>query len=88
MIVRGDSLPKSQTRKLLITHEEGGEWKVITVHSFVTPDGERWDAHNGWTGTYELLPEDVDERQKKMKKRGNGKRIANAGYLLPSKRTE
>lgn len=40
----------STTGKIMVAVEEGGQWLVLNVHSFVTPDGKRWDAVNGWTG--------------------------------------
>ncbi len=39
-----------KTARMLLAVEDGGRWLVVRVHSFVTPDGKRWDAHNGWAG--------------------------------------
>jgi hypothetical protein len=42
-----------------ITHEEGGEWSLISIHSFQMPGGAEWDVLNGWRSD---TPSPLDER--------------------------
>lgn len=52
-----------KTAKMLVAVEQGGRWLVLDVHSFVTPDGQRWDALNGWTGQVNYSVEEVEQNQ-------------------------
>jgi hypothetical protein len=42
-----------------VTHEEGGEWILISIHSFQMPAGAEWDVLNGWRSS---TPSPLDER--------------------------
>jgi hypothetical protein len=53
----------TEKAKMLVAAHEGGDWVVLNIHSFVTPDGQRWDARNGWTGPYRGSVEEVEREQ-------------------------
>jgi hypothetical protein len=50
-----------KTAKMLIAVEDGGRWLVVRVHSFVTPEGKRWDALTGWGGEVSIA--DIEQNQ-------------------------
>lgn len=53
----------NELKKMLLAYQEGGEWHVVDVHSLVMPDGQRWDARNGWTGPCDETPEEFADRR-------------------------
>lgn len=54
-----------KTAMVMLARHEGGDWEIIEVHSFVTPDGHRWDAVSGWTGPYPYKPAEIAANQAK-----------------------
>jgi hypothetical protein len=53
--------------RFMYATEEGGTWHCIRLHSFVTPEGDRWDEISGWgRRPYDTPIHVIEDNQKRL----------------------